>query len=86
LLRDLELDRSAGFLLNDRGTVLHTTADAEVAGAELHEITAAQLAVDSEIEQRKIACPLFKLEPDADGPGGNEGLQTPRRRKADSNP
>jgi hypothetical protein len=67
LFGDPELDGPARLPLDYRGPVLHTTANANIAHPEPHEIAAAQPAVDSEIEQRKIAPPLFKLEADADG-------------------
>jgi hypothetical protein len=68
LFGDLELDRPAGFPLNDRGTVSHLAANANVVDAQAHEIAPAQLAVYGQIEQREVAPASLKLEPNADCP------------------
>jgi hypothetical protein len=68
LLSDLELDRPTGFPLNDSGAVSHLATDAHVVDAQPDEVAAAQLAVDREIEQRKVASASLKLQADADGP------------------
>ena len=39
-----------------------------VPNAQLHEVTAAKLAIDAQVEQRKIPSAALYLEPDADGP------------------
>jgi hypothetical protein len=55
LSHDFELYRPAGLLLDNRRPVADLTTAHDVANPELDEITAAQLAVDRQIEQRSIA-------------------------------
>jgi hypothetical protein len=50
LLGDLELDRPAGFLLNNSSAVANMPCDAYVVDPEPHKVAAAQLAIDREIE------------------------------------
>ena len=68
MLSDLELDWPPGFLLDYRGSVLHSVSDAYVAHPEPHEVAAPQLAVDGEIEQSEVTSALLKLGPDANCP------------------
>ena len=49
LLRNLELYRSAGFLLKDEGAARHALAVADVAYPQLHEFARTELAIDSQI-------------------------------------
>jgi hypothetical protein len=48
-----------------RGDVIAVT---DVAHAQLHEITGAQLAIDAQVEQCKLPGPAVHLQPDPDGP------------------
>jgi hypothetical protein len=68
LFGNFELDRPAGFLLDHGRAIPHLAADAHVIDPHGDQITAAQLAVDPEIEQREIALPTLKLKPDPDCP------------------
>ncbi len=52
LLGQLELDRMASLPLPDDRSRLHPSADGDVVDLQMDEVTAAQLAVDGEIEQR----------------------------------
>jgi hypothetical protein len=67
LFGDLELDRSAGLLLDDRHPILNPDPDADIADPKPQEVAAPELAVDRELKQLQVAGPLFKLEPNADG-------------------
>lgn len=60
--RELELDGPAGLLLDDNrpGSDLGTGND--IAYPDLNEISATQLAIESEIEKRPIANPCFAIE------------------------
>jgi hypothetical protein len=53
---DLELNRSASFLLNDSRAVANLISADKVANLEFDQITAAQFAVDRQIKQRAGAC------------------------------
>jgi type I restriction enzyme M protein len=50
LFGDFELDRSAGFPLDHRGTVPDPVPDAHVVDLEPHEVTAPELTVEGQIE------------------------------------
>lgn len=52
---DLELDGSARLLLDDSGSRFYVSAGGDIADFEPDQITASQLAVDREVEQRKIS-------------------------------
>lgn len=67
-LNKLKLYRSLGLLLYDNRAVTYTPADNNVADADLHYVTTAQFAVDSEIEQGAISEPSVLIEKEADGP------------------
>jgi hypothetical protein len=64
LVSYLELDRSAGLLLNHGRSVLHPPADAYIVDLESHDIATPQLAVDRKIEQREVAFAPLQLQPD----------------------
>src|ERR1051326_18814 len=68
LLGDLELHRSARFLLNDRRAGADATANTDIVNPQPHEITTSELAVDREIEQREVAGSVLQLEPNSDRP------------------
>jgi hypothetical protein len=67
-LKELELNGPTGLLLDDDCARPNPTAADEVADHDLHEITPAELAVDSQIEHCPVAHPAFAVEPEADGP------------------
>ena len=50
VLGDLKLDRPTGFSLSDGGAVSYLAANANVVDAQLHEVAAAQLTVDGQVE------------------------------------
>ena len=54
MLQQFELDGAAGFLLYDDSPRLDPPPAHDVSDFDLHDITAAQLAVDGKIEQRPI--------------------------------
>src|SRR5690554_1969527 len=56
---NLELHRSSCFLLNNESGVPNIGARHEITDLELHEVAAAQLAVDGKVEPRAIAQPLL---------------------------
>jgi hypothetical protein len=68
LLGNLELDRPAGFLLNNSSAVANMPSFAYVVDPEPHKVAAAQLAIDREIEQGEVAALVFELESDPDRP------------------
>ena len=68
LIRQLELDRPPGLLLDHGRAIPHPAADGYVIDLHRDKIAAAQLAVDREIEQREIALATFKLEPNPEQP------------------
>jgi hypothetical protein len=55
LFRDLELNRTARLVPDNRCSVSHVSAGGDVIDPNADEITAAQLAVDGEVEHRQIA-------------------------------
>jgi hypothetical protein len=55
LLRQLELHGSASFPLHDDGACSDSSALGDITDTQRDKITAAQLAIDAEIEQREVA-------------------------------
>jgi hypothetical protein len=68
LLRDLELNWTAGLVLDNCRSVSHVTADGDVIDSKADEIAAAKLAVDGEVEHRQIAFAAPDLKSDTNGP------------------
>jgi hypothetical protein len=68
LFRDLELNRTAGLVLDDRCSVSHVSAGSNLIDPKADEIAAAKLAVDGEVEHRQIAFAVLDLKSDANGP------------------
>jgi hypothetical protein len=66
--RDFELNWPLRFLLHDDRARGDSIAVSDIANAQLHEIAAAQLAVDRQIEQRELALPIGQLEPNPNCP------------------
>ena len=64
----LELDRPARLLLRDSGSRPHPAAADKLTDSDLHDVAAAQLAVDGEVEERAVAEVSFPVEPESDGP------------------
>jgi hypothetical protein len=62
------LNRTFGFLLNHNGAVTDASAGNYITNPHLDHITAAQLAVDGEVEQRSVAQSSMLVEPEANGP------------------
>jgi hypothetical protein len=60
--------RATGLALRDGGSFHHTPCGENVADLQRDQITAAQLAVDGHVEQRKIPQVAGHLEAHADGP------------------
>jgi len=50
LFGQFKLDRATGFLLHDNGTLFDTARHEDIADSQSHQITAAELAVNSQIE------------------------------------
>src|SRR3981081_4222426 len=67
-LRDLELYRSAGFLLKDEGAGRHALAVADVAYPQLHEIARTELAIGRAIEEGEISASTGNLKSYANRP------------------
>jgi aconitase B len=55
LLGDLELDRPLRFLLHDDGTMENALALRDILHAKTHQVTAAKLTVDRQVEERQIS-------------------------------
>jgi hypothetical protein len=64
----LELDRPARLLLCDRSSRPHPAAADKLTDPDLHDVAAAQLAVDGEVEERAVAEASFPVEPEPYGP------------------
>src|SRR5262249_24597383 len=75
-LGQLEANGTAGFPLPDICSVDGVAIGRHVIDAQCHEIAAAELAIDGQIEHRQIARALFKLQLGADGPD----MTGPQRR------
>ncbi len=68
LFRDLELHRAVGFLLHDDRSGRHPIALRHIANPQPDEITAAQLAVDGQVEKSKVPNSIGQLKADPDPP------------------
>jgi hypothetical protein len=66
--KKLELDGLAGLLLDDDGSGPDLSATDEIANPDLHNVAAAQFAVDREVEHGPIPYPSLLVQPEADGP------------------
>ena len=62
-LKQLELDRPAGLLLDNRGPRPDPTTAEKLANPDFDDVAAAQLAVDGKVEQSSVAKPSFSVEP-----------------------
>jgi len=67
-LGNLELHGSLSFLLHNNGTRCDPLVVRDIANANFYQIASAQLAVDREIEQRKIAGTVCNLEAKPNSP------------------
>jgi hypothetical protein len=67
-VRDLELNRFAGLLLDDNRTWLHFAAADNVADFQFGEVAAPQFAIYGEIKKGSLAKPTFMIEVKANGP------------------
>ena len=67
-LGNFELDRPLGFLLHDDGARRDAITVGNIPNAQLHQIAAAQFAVDRQIEQGELALTLTEFEAHPDGP------------------
>ena len=68
LFGDLKADRTPGFLLSNGGSLHGVAMRRNVLDFQAHHIAAAKLAVDGEIEQRKVAYLTLHLQPRPDRP------------------
>jgi hypothetical protein len=68
LLGDLELHRPAGLFLDHRRAIANSPAGGHVIDPQPNEVAAPELAVDGQIEHRKIALAPLHLEANTDGP------------------
>jgi hypothetical protein len=65
---ELELNGSAGLLLNDdRACANPATAD-EIADLDFNYVASPELTVDREIEHRAVSKPSLSIQPEPDGP------------------
>ena len=67
-LRDFELHRPLGFLLHDDRARGDPIAMGDITDAQLHEIAAAQFAVERQIEQRELALAITQLKANPNRP------------------
>ena len=58
----LEVDLPARLPLRDGGSRSHGTAADELSDPDFHHVTASQLAVDGQVEQRTVAETPFSIE------------------------
>jgi hypothetical protein len=68
LLGDLELDRSLGLLLHHYGPMKYASALGEVFDSKTHQVTAAEFAIDRQIEQCKVSQAFGQLQSNSDCP------------------
>jgi hypothetical protein len=61
LLGDLELDRPTGLLLDHRRSIANPAAGAHIIDPHPNEVAVPELAVDGQIQHRKIALAALKL-------------------------
>ena len=66
--RDLELHRTLRLVLHHHRARCHLVAMADVSDLETDEITAAELAVDSQVEECKLAHSVLHLQADSKSP------------------
>jgi hypothetical protein len=66
--RDFELHRPLGLLLHDDCASNDPLAMGDIPHAKLHEIAAAQLAVDGQVEQREVALTVEHFKANANSP------------------
>ena len=64
----LEGNWPASLLLNDCGAEPDRVAEVDIENAQANEVTASQLAVDCDIEHRKVANAALVLQPGPDSP------------------
>lgn len=92
LMGQLELHGLPGLLLRDGRAVPDRGVDDELADAQLHEVTTAQLAVYGELEQRQVADAALALKGEPDEPdlfglegqlGPDKGTRVPGHHGAD---
>ena len=67
-LGDLETNRVPGLGLDDRGALLDLTCCEDIRDLQAYEVTAAQLAVDCEVEQREVPDAVRDLEAHPNSP------------------
>jgi hypothetical protein len=88
LLADLGTDRSAGLLLDHCGPPAHLASHRNVSDPELHDITAAKLAVYRDVEESPVTRAAFVIRMEADRPillrlegalRANDAARVPRR-------
>src|SRR3954452_18213404 len=68
LRRDLELHGTACLFLDDRRSVANPSAGTHVIDPQPHQVAASELAIDGQIEHRKIALTPLQLEANANDP------------------
>ena len=66
--KKFELNWLASLLLDDDCARPDPAAADQVADLDLHDVTTAQFAIYSQVEQRAIAQPMFAVEPESDSP------------------
>ena len=66
--REFELNRALRLVLHQHGARCHLVAVADVTNLKANEVAAAQLAVDPEVEEGKLAHPAFHLKADSEAP------------------
>jgi hypothetical protein len=68
LFSDLKLHRTLGLLLHDDCSGRDVTALHDIVDAKPDQIAPAQLAIDSEVEQREFPGAMIQLQPNPDSP------------------
>jgi hypothetical protein len=67
-LCDFELHQPRGLLLYDNRARRDSIAVGDITDAQLHEIAAAQLAVERQVERREFALAIAQLKTNPDSP------------------
>ena len=67
-VKQLKLNRAARLLLDDNGAIANPAAHDEIADLDLHDVAAAKLAVDGQIEHGPVTEPALSIKPKTNGP------------------
>ncbi len=64
----LKLNRAMGLLLHERSSRQDTGTQRNIPDMQLHQITAAEFAINRKVEQREVSDSMSKLQSNPDSP------------------